>query len=56
MDFEKTASNFIDWLIDLGYVEPEDKELDWSDLVEDFKNAYELSPRLVNLFKTICDR
>lgn len=56
MNFEKLASNFCDWLIDMEYAYPEDKELDYSDMVEDFQNAYKVAPRLVNLLRDISDR
>ena len=56
MDAEKIASNFVDWLTDLEYLYPEDKETDYAEMIEDIKATYKVAPRLVNLIRDISDR
>lgn len=53
---EIVANNFYNWLIDLGYRDPEDKEEDMEEVIEDFSTISTEAPRLYNLFRDICDR
>lgn len=56
MDAEKIAGNFVDWLTDVEYLDPADRETDYAEMVEDIKAAYEVAPRLINLIRDISDR
>lgn len=50
------AINFYSWLIDMGYCDKEDMKLDIDDMTEDFENAFEVAPRLINLLRDISER
>lgn len=53
---EKIASNFFDWLIDMEYCNPEDKEEDIENMIKDFRVMQREVPRMFNLLRDICDR
>ena len=50
------AINFFDWLVDMEYCSNEYRETDIPEMIEDFENAYKVSPRLINLLRHISDR
>ena len=55
MNVEEVGCNFIDWLVDHGYMTVDEGIQNLQDTVDDFYVLEEKCPKLFQLFKTICD-
>lgn len=52
---EKVAEGFIEWLVFNNYLTEDEAEEDYSEIVTDFQEAYEVAPKLVSLLRSISD-
>ena len=57
MEFKemKSAEKFVDWLLDMEYLEKEDVDLDGANMADDMHKVKEVAPRFYNLLMCICD-
>lgn len=56
LNTEKVACDFGDWLHRNGYFDFEDVLSENQNLVDDFRKAYEVAPRLISLLADISDQ
>ncbi len=53
---EKAACDFVDWLVEHDYLEFEEGLAEQENFVTDFRNTYEVAPRLIHLLANIADK
>ena len=51
----ETATNFLNWLLDMEYCSEEDVETDIDEMIEDFEAMKKACPRMFNLLRNISD-
>lgn len=49
------ATQFIDWLLDMGYLEIGDIQADGIEIVKDMNKVKEVAPKLYNMLMCMCD-
>lgn len=46
---------FIEWLLEMGYLEPDDIPTEREEIVEDIKKIREVAPKFYNMMMRMCD-
>lgn len=49
------ATKFVDWLLQMGYLEKEDIVYDGVDIAKDMNKVKEVAPKLYNMLMCMCN-
>ena len=56
MTVEEKACNFADWCVVNGYLSLEDEDNLLDEIINNFKEAYMVAPKLINLLASIANK
>lgn len=51
----KGPQKFIEWLLEMGYLEPEDISTDKEEMIADIIKVREVAPKFYNMMMCMCD-